>query len=134
MPDDLYKGLDYEGLLDALAEMGVLPGYQSHLAQQMAMANKLRQTPMPEGRQVGRIYTAPHPFEQAVAGFERYRGMKDMQAMQGQTPEWSQTLGGLLGREYGARRSISPWIGAYLRRRQPEEESGSQPVLPQMVE
>jgi hypothetical protein len=59
----------YQELMAALAEMGVLPQQQGALQQQMKQADALRATPMPGGRSVsnGRVFVASHPLENVTA-------------------------------------------------------------------
>lgn len=49
----------------------------SHMDEQMQMAEALRGTPMPEGRQVGRVYQASNPLEVIAAAGQRWKGDRD---------------------------------------------------------
>jgi hypothetical protein len=99
---------EMEALIQALSEMGVMPGYQGRLDQQMQVANELRKTPMPQGREVsnGRVFVASSPLENIAAALKQYQGQNDLARLHGQVPEWAGSQGGLLAREQQARQGV----------------------------
>lgn len=64
--------------IEELMRLGSLGAEQGMLERQLAQADALRQTQAPSGRYAGRIYKAPHIFEQLGAVAQRASG--DMQA------------------------------------------------------
>jgi hypothetical protein len=49
---------------------------QAALQQQMEVADQLRNTPLPEGRGYGGVYTAANPLEFLGSGLKQYQGWK----------------------------------------------------------
>lgn len=47
------------------------------IQQQMGIADELRNTPMPEGRDSGRVYTAANPLEILGATIKQFKGQRD---------------------------------------------------------
>lgn len=78
--DDL-EGLSPE-MIQQLMELGVIDDQKSDTDKQLAMANSMRNGTLPQGRDSGRVYTAAHPLEMAVAAYKGYKGGKDAQAAQ----------------------------------------------------
>lgn len=74
------------------------------LEKQLEQANALRNQPMPEGREAGRLYVAANPLEHLGTGLQKFAAMRDAKRLQhgvrnpgygpGVTrtpqPEWSQ--------------------------------------------
>lgn len=71
--------------LQQLISLGSVPGKQDLLKQQMQYANQLRSTPLGQGRDSGRVYTAPSILEtlgnvaQKYQGGEMAKGLMDKQ-------------------------------------------------------
>lgn len=108
--------MEYEELMAALAEMGVLPQQHGALQQQMKQADALRATPLPGGRTVsnGRVFVASNPLEnvgalgqqlmgtiaskrlgeqqQGLIGQEQANRMKVLQGMQRQQSDYQAIL------------------------------------------
>lgn len=61
---------------------------------QLAQAHALRGTPMPEGRNAGRIYRAANPLEFLGAGLQQYAGARDEKALKKSTGELRGKIGG----------------------------------------
>lgn len=70
--------------LDAIAEAGTYDEANAYLSEQAQRAEAMRNTPMPEGRQVGRVFVASHPLEALAAGLSRARGAKDYATAMGE--------------------------------------------------
>ena len=102
----------YDDLVNSLSEWGVMPQRQALLQQQMAMAQKLRGTPLPEGRQVGRVFVASNPLETAGAALGQFLGQRQI----GQTMAQQ---GGLVDREQALR---GPYLQELQRRYQEEAD------------
>jgi hypothetical protein len=64
-------------LLDALAEYGLIEPQQAFAMKQMAQADKMRDTPMPEGITVRGQYIAPSVLGVAASTIDRIRGGQD---------------------------------------------------------
>lgn len=71
-------------LLKALIELGIIPEEMAGLDSQIAEAQALRQSPMPEGQMAGRVFVAPNPLQYAAAGYERYKGNKELKDLREQ--------------------------------------------------
>lgn len=70
--------------LQALMALGIMPEELSGLDSQIAQAQALRDSPMPQGQMAGRVHVAPSILQFAATGLDRYRGMKDLKGLQGQ--------------------------------------------------
>lgn len=101
--DTLIKILESQGIQnpDNLAAMGVLPEQRSLLDQQMKLAQQLRGTPMPQGREVGngRVFVASSPLENVATAMQRFQGGQNAASIQGQQQ-------GLIDQERGNRASV----------------------------
>lgn len=73
--------------LQALIELGIMPEELAGLDEQLAQADALRGTPMPEGQMAGRVFVAPNPLQYLAAGMDRYRGARDAKELRGQRKE-----------------------------------------------
>ena len=97
MPDGLQggaQGMDIMSLMQGMSEeeqralmeaLGIDYGAESDaLSGQLAQADQLRNTPMPEGRQAGNVYQAANPLEFLGAGMQQYQGGQDAQRIEGE--------------------------------------------------
>lgn len=87
---------EQEAALKQLVEMGVLGDEMGIENDQLKMAEALRSTPTPEGRQAGRVFTAANPLEHLAAGVQRYRGGKALE-------EGREAQQGILGKQQEGR-------------------------------
>lgn len=75
--------LDLEGLseeeLQQLMDLGVLDDQGNLLGEQLAQAQAVRNSPGPEGRDSGRVYTAASPIEHAVHAWQGIKAGKDIE-------------------------------------------------------
>jgi hypothetical protein len=67
-----------EELAQLLALSGI-PDQQAQLMRQQIMAQRLQQTPTPQGRQAGGAFVAANPLEFLGAGMQQFAGMRKEQ-------------------------------------------------------
>lgn len=67
---------------------------------QLLQAQALRDTPMPEGRSTGRVYTAANPLEHIGAGIKQFQGMRDARRIGDEQEELRRKIGEAV-RTYG---------------------------------
>jgi phytoene/squalene synthetase len=77
---------DLEGLspemIQQLVELGVVDEESAQLGGQLQQANAIRNSPLPEGRDSGRVYTAAHPLEFAATAAKSIMAGKDAKKLQ----------------------------------------------------
>lgn len=77
---------DLEGLspemIQQLIELGVIDEQKGDIGAQLQQANSIRNSPLPEGRDSGRVYTAAHPLEFAATAAKSIMAGKDAKALQ----------------------------------------------------
>lgn len=84
--DELAQALanaDPEMLRQAM-EAGILDEKQALLADQMARAQALRGSKMPQGRMIGDVYVAPNMGENIGAALQQFAGWRDQNRIQGE--------------------------------------------------
>src|SRR5512139_818481 len=82
--------------LDAMSQYGTWGAKSAALGQRRSLADALRGTPMPQGRQVGRIYVGPNPLEIAASTLNQIQGGRQLKAIEGEE------TAGLEGMQRGA--------------------------------
>lgn len=102
-------------MLEQLISLGAIPEEQAAILRQMQMAQELRTTPIPKGGMAGRVYVAD-PFGAMAAGYDRYKGAKQMKALEGKHA-------GTVDRQTAGRKSY--WD--LLRQRGGMQQPGMQP-------
>lgn len=70
--------------IQQLIQLGIIPEQQGILAQQIAQANALRNSPGPEMRGNGRIQTAANPLEFLAKGMQEYKTTKELKELRKQ--------------------------------------------------
>lgn len=105
--------------IDAILGLGTSEQRGSQLEQQLALAQKLRNSPGPEGRGYGGVYTAANPLEHAVHAWQGIRAGKDAERIANEQNE-------LLNQQTEARKRF---FEAMMRRQglpqtQPQEQYG----------
>jgi hypothetical protein len=72
--------------LAQLTQLGIVPGKQDNLNQQMKLAMALRGTAMPgmNGGFGSRVQTAPNPLQYLSSGLQQVMGARQMKKIQGQ--------------------------------------------------
>lgn len=75
---DPLEGMSEEEI-QKLMELGVIPKQQDALAQQLAQATAVRNSPGPQGRDSGRVYTAASPLEHIAHVAQSIKAGKDME-------------------------------------------------------
>jgi hypothetical protein len=70
-------GLPRAELESMLSSTTTFPEQSGMLGQDMSMADRLRQTPMPDMRQAGRVQVAASPLEAAASVLQRVKGEKE---------------------------------------------------------
>lgn len=78
---DEFEGLDEEQLQQLMA-LGIIPEQQGALAQQMKIANGLRDTEGSQMRTAGRVSVAANPMEEIGSVLKQYAGTRDLKALQ----------------------------------------------------
>lgn len=78
---DPLEGLSEEEL-QQLMDLGVIPQKQDALALQLAQATKLRNSPGPQGRDSGRVYTAASPLEHIAHAAQGIKAGRDMKRVE----------------------------------------------------
>lgn len=94
--------------LQALIELGLAPEEMEALQQQMAQAEALRSSELPQGQMAGRVFVAPNPLQYLATGVDRYKGAKQMQGLEGQRKD-------LIGKTNTSRKSYMDAVIAMLR-------------------
>jgi hypothetical protein len=77
-------GVPREQLEQMLGSTTVFPEQSGMLGGEMSMADRLRNTPMPDMRHAGRVSVAASPFEAAAATLQRVKGQKDYDSAHGE--------------------------------------------------
>lgn len=68
--------------IQQLMQLGIIPQQQDILGKQLQLAQGLRYSQGPQGRDSGRVYTAPNPLEVAMHNIQQYQAGKQMQDIQ----------------------------------------------------
>lgn len=105
-------------MVQQLMQLGIMDEQKGSTDKQLAMAQAMRDTPLPEGRSSGRVYTAANPLEFAVAAYKGYKGGKDASAAQ-------QKQEALLQKQLGLRQQ---YVSAMLQKGQQRDSSYGVPM------
>lgn len=73
--------------INAIIGLGSMDERAAALQQQLALAQKLRNSPGPEGRDSGRVYTAANPLEHIAHAWQGIRAQKEADALRKQQEE-----------------------------------------------
>lgn len=78
---DPFEGMSEEEL-QQLMDLGMIPGKQDALAQQLAQATAMRNAKGPEGRGYAGVYTAANPLEHLAHAAQGIKAGRDMERIQ----------------------------------------------------